>query len=116
MIHSNIRLFADDTIIYLIVSNRPTARPIRLTELEKWETEWLMAFNPEECEVIRIVKKKTPIIFDYTLHGIILKKPLILPNTLRVNISHNLSWAKHINQITTKTNTSLTFIKMNIRF
>ena len=33
----------------------PTIRPYHL---ESWESEWLMAFNPEKCEVIRITKKK----------------------------------------------------------
>ena len=74
-IQSNIRLFADDTIMYLTISNESDCQDLQrdLSKLETWEREWLMAFNPDKCEVIRITKKKNPIIFDYKLHGITLQ-------------------------------------------
>ena len=74
-IQSNIRLFADDTIMYLTISNKSDCQDLQrdLSKLETWEREWLMAFNPDKCEVIRITKKKNPIIFDYKLHGITLQ-------------------------------------------
>ena len=76
MIESNIRLFADDTIIYLTVTNQTDCQALQadLIKLEIWESEWLMAFNPDKCEVIRITNKKKPNLFNYTLHGISLKK------------------------------------------
>ena len=59
-IKSNIRLLADDTIMYLTITNHSDCQALQsdLTTLESWESEWLMAFNPEKCEVIRITKKK----------------------------------------------------------
>ena len=59
-IKSNIRLFADNTIMYLTITNHSDCQALQsdLTTLESWESEWLMAFNPEKCEVIRITKKK----------------------------------------------------------
>ena len=76
MIQSNIRLFADDTIMYLTVSNQTDCQALQadLSKLETWESEWLMAFNPDKCEVIRITNKKTPTLFNYTLHGVSLKE------------------------------------------
>ena len=69
-IKSNIRLFADDTIMYLTILNQSDCKDLQiyLTKLESWEREWLMAFNPAKCEIIRITKKKDPIIYDYKLH------------------------------------------------
>ena len=60
MIESNNRLFADDTIMYLTVSNQADFQALQsnLSKLETWESEWLMAFNPDMCEVIRITNKK----------------------------------------------------------
>ena len=116
MIQSNIRLFVDDTIMYLTVSNQTDCQALQadLSKLETWESEWLMAFNPDKCEVIRITNKKTPTLFNYTLHGVSLKET-DSAKYLGVSITRDLSWAKHINQITTKTNNSLKFIKRNIQ-
>ena len=52
--------------------------------------------------------------FNYTLHGVGLKET-DSAKYLGVNISRDLSLAKHINQITMKTNNSLKFIKRNIQ-
>ena len=74
-IQSNIRLFADDTIMYLTITNQSDCQDLQrdLLKLEIWEREWLMAFNPDKCEVIRITKAQDPVIFDYQLHGITLQ-------------------------------------------
>ena len=73
-----------------------------------------MAFHPDKCEVIRITKKKTPILHDYKLHGLTLQSTKNV-KYLGVNISDDLSWTKHINQLTTKGNNTLKFIKRNIQ-
>ena len=45
MIRINIRLFGDDTIMYLTVTNKTDCQALQadLTKLETWESEWLMA-------------------------------------------------------------------------
>ena len=64
--------------------------------------------------MIRITNKKKTTLFNYTLYGVGLKET-DSAKYLGVNISRDLSWAKHINQITMKTNNSLKFIKRNIQ-
>ena len=116
-IKSNIRLFADDTIMYLTISNQEDCNSLQtdLTKLEAWEKEWLMAFNPDKCEVIRITNMKKPIIHDYKLHGKTLQTTKST-KYLGLNITDDLSWlVKHINQLTTKANNTLKFIKRNIQ-
>ena len=102
--------------MYLTVSNQTDCQILQkdLNKLENWEREWLMSFNPDKCEVIRVTNKKKPTIFKYMLHGVSLKET-DSAKYLGVNISRDLSWGKHIDQITTKTNNSLNFIKRNIR-
>ena len=58
-IQSSIRLFADDTIMYLTISNQSDCQTLQrdLSKHELWEREWLIALNPDKCEVIRITKK-----------------------------------------------------------
>ena len=100
-IKNNIRLFADDTI-----TNHSDCQALQsdLTTLESWESEWLMAFNPEKCEVIRITKKKKTVLFDYKLHCITLQ---LTKNAkyLSIQISDDLAWSKHINQMILKVTT-----------
>ena len=112
MIQSNTRLFADDTIMYLTVTNQTDCQALQadLTKLETLESEWLMVLNPDKCEVIRITNKKKNIIQLYSAWD-----ETNSAKYMGVNITRDLSWAKHINQITTKTNNSLKFIKRNIQ-
>ena len=114
MTESNIGLFADETIMYLTGSNQTDCQALQsgLSKPKTWESEWLMAFNPDKCEVIRITRKTT--LFNYTLHGVGLKET-DTAKYLGVNISSDLSWAKHINQITTNTNNSLNSLNATSR-
>ena len=115
-IQSNIRLFADDTIMYLTITNQSDCQDLQrdLSKLEIWEREWLMAFNPDKCEVIRITKAQDPVIFDYQLHGITLQTTKNAKYLGR-NISDDLTWSRHINQTAAKGNNTLKFIKRNIQ-
>ena len=56
-IGSNIRLFADDTSLYIIVDNPITAANclnIDLERISKWAATWLVAFNPTKTESLLI--------------------------------------------------------------
>ena len=96
MIESNIRLFADETIMYLTGSNQTDCQALQsgLSKPKTWESELLMAFNPDKCEVIRITTRKKTTLFNYTLHGVGLKEtdtanyqsPLILTELFQHNL------------------------------
>ena len=73
-----------------------------------------MEFNPDKCEILRICRKKHPVIFPYKLHGIELKATENA-KYLGVTFSKDLSWTKHINNITSKATNSLRFIKRNVK-
>ena len=57
------RLFADGTIVYLTIKSHASAQSLQedLHNLELWEKEWSMEFNPDKCEVLRIHRKKKPV-------------------------------------------------------
>ena len=113
---SNVRLFADDTIVYLTISALTDCHTLQtdLHKLEKWEEEWLMSFNPDKCEIIHISRKQKPILFQYTLHNQVLKSTN-KAKYLGVTITNDLTWNHHINNITNKENASLRFIKTNVK-
>ena len=85
-----------------------------VTNLENWEMTWQMKFNPEKCYVIHVTKKKIPLKFDYLLHTHILQ-PVDNSKYLDVTISNDLDWGPHINDITTKANKTLGFLRRNMK-
>ena len=112
-VKSQVRLFADDTIIYTTADNSDQLKS-DLKSLETWEKEWNMEFHPAKCEFIRFSRKrnKAPIP-TYTLHD------EVIPTTktikyLGVKIQEDLKWNSHIEYITTKASTTLGFIRRTI--
>ena len=104
-INSTIKLFADDTSLYLIVDDpQETAQTLNddLVKLHAWSTKWLVNFNPQKTETMTISWK--------------LNKPnqpnLIMNNTiistvtehkhLGLQLSDDGNWNKHIDMITKK--------------
>ena len=73
--HSNIRLFADDSIIYRKIQSRKDCLDLQddLEAAAKWEKDWLMAFHPDKCNPLSITTKRKPEHFYYNLHSHILE-------------------------------------------
>ena len=62
-VKSRVRLFADDTALYLAISSTTEREVLQtdLASLQQWEMMWDMQFNPSKCQVLQITKKgKTP--------------------------------------------------------
>ncbi len=114
-IKSQVRLFADDTAVYLTLDSNLTCKSLQddLDRLVTWENQWDMEFNPLKCQVMNITRNKNPIKYEYILHG----QTLSTVNDakyLGVDISQNLSWNTHINRISNSANRTLGFLKRNI--
>lgn len=115
-VSSNVRIFADDTLLYRTISSPNDSLELQrdLDSLQDWEDKWLMSFNPEKCEVLRITNKKTIIPHDYSIHGQNLKV-VEKAKYLGLTISSKLCWKDHINNITKKANSTRGFIQRNLR-
>lgn len=115
-ISSKVRLFADDTAVYLTLTsaNQSVTLQNDLKLLEKWELEWDMEFNPSKCQVIHVTKRKHPIPTQYFLHGVLLES-VNSAKYLGVDISNNLTWDDHINRSTKNANQTLGFLRRNIK-
>ena len=74
-IQSQVRLFADDTAIYLTVCNIQDGQVLQsdLDTLQQWERTWDMEFNPSKCQVLHITRAKKHIETNYSMHGQILE-------------------------------------------
>ena len=73
-IEGSVRLFADDTIAYMVVDNLSDAARLQrdLDRLERWEDHWEMEFHPGKCQVLRVTTKRKVNVVEasYSLRGI----------------------------------------------
>lgn len=114
-VRSKIRLFADDTIMYLtITSTSLHSLQDDLDKLTKWESRWHMLFHPDKCEIMTITRRKKPILITYYLRGHALKR-VSKAKYLGVTFNDNLAWSVHINNITGKANSTLGFLRRNLQ-
>ena len=64
-VHSTVRLFADDTSLYLIVDN-PTESARRLnSDLDRmcqWAERWLVKFNAKKSEALLVSRKTNKLV------------------------------------------------------
>ena len=103
-IGSSVRLFADDTCLYIIVEDPSVAAELLNADLEKiaeWTLKWLVKFNPLKTESLLISRKTNtvhpPVFMLY--HQI---KEVESHKQLGVILSNDCSWQKHIDYIKEK--------------
>ena len=98
-IGSNIRLFADDTSLYMVVDNPDSAAELLNIDINKimtWAKKWLVTFNPVKTESLLITRK-----LNRPIHP-----PLFMENQqitetdshkhLGIYLSNDCIWHKHI--------------------
>ena len=104
-IGSNIRLFADDTSLYIIVDDPITAANCINTDLDKisrWAATWLVSFKPAKTESLLISRKlnrpQHPSL-SMQNHQII---EVDSHKHLGIYLSNDCTWHQHINYIKEK--------------
>ena len=73
-----------------------------------------MAFHPEKCSAIRVTRARKPISSSYTLKG----HTLNMEDSTRylgVELQSNMSWNRHMDQTVKKANSTLGFLRRNLR-
>ena len=78
------------------------------------EQSWQITFNHSICEVMHITRSKQPIDNPYTIHDETLRA-VPVATRLGINLSNNLFWNPHINEIVNKANNKLGFNKRNLQ-
>jgi hypothetical protein len=112
---SSVRLFADDCVVYRNITSSFDASKLQhdLQILNQWQNTWQMSFNVQKCFLLRITHKQKPIITDYKLGETVLQETKN-HSYLGVEITHDMKWNIHVNNITAKANRSLGFIRRNL--
>ena len=73
-----------------------------------------IVFHPDKCNILRVTTKKSPQHFYYNMHGHILES-VQSAKYLGVTLSADLKRNNHIQQMTSKANISLSFIRRNLQ-
>lgn len=84
-IHSSIRLFADDTSLYIIVDNPVHAADelnADLAKIHSWATKWLVSFNPAKTDSMVLSRKHN--------------KPLHPPLNMNQHLINDVNFHKHL--------------------
>ena len=102
-ITGEIRLFADDSILYQEISSAADQLSLQkdIDTLVKWADTWQMAFNVKKCGILSITNKKNRLTHDYLMKG----EPLArVPQHeyLGVTIAENLKWTPQLNKVASK--------------
>ena len=113
-VKAEIKLFADDTSLYLIVDDpNDTANILNsdLDKIHKWSEQWLVTFNAQKTETLIISRKKNkpdhPPLYMNTqpLQNVTSHKHLGL------NISNDGFWHEHIDYIIQKSYRRINFLR-----
>ena len=115
-VNSKVRLFADDCVMYRVVSSDQDCNLLQddLDKLARWEDKWCMNFNASKCNTITITRKRKRLVHDYSLHNQILERTESA-TYLGVEVSPKLIWPNHINKTCAKANHTLAFLCRNLR-
>ena len=103
--HCKIRLFADDTSLYIIVDNPAEAAQILNSDMEKisqWAKRWLVSFNPAKSESLLFSRKiNKPYHPPVTMNNQIITE-VTTHKHLGLTFSNDCTWHEHLAQIKTK--------------
>lgn len=114
-ISSNLRLFADDCIIYRSIKSTEDHLVLQndLILIAKWCDKWQMSLNSTKCKVITFSRKRINSDFSYLIDSTLVSQASSY-KYLGVHLKHNLSWDMHINTITAKASRSLGYLRRNL--
>ena len=101
----SIRLFADDTSLYIIVESPQTAANLinaDLSNIDEWAADWLVNFHAKKSFSMVLTRKLHP-----PQHPPLFMNNTMLPETdthkhLGLTLTNSCTWSKHINEISSK--------------
>ncbi len=98
-IKSKIRLFADDTSLYIIVDD-PLSSSVSLNDdlrtIHMWSKRWLVTFNPSKTETMIFSRKRNkPLHPNLTMNDVVLD-PVKEHKHLGITFSNDGKWNTHV--------------------
>ena len=115
-IESERRLFTDGCVCYREIKDQEDTLKFQrdIDRLENWARKWGMRFQPVKCNMMQLTRKYlNKIQASYTLEGAVLENVDNI-KYLGVTITNDLIWNTHINNICTKANRTLGFLRRTL--
>lgn len=108
---ANCLKFADDTKLFLPISNITHCQQLQfdIDDFVRQCDNLKLPLNMSKCIILTITKKKNPIIYNYTMHNVILSRKSSIRD-LGVQIDSQLSFVEHIDNVIKHSNRSLGFL------
>ena len=115
-VSSNIRLHADDILIYRVVTCDADSDELQrdLVSLQRWSDEWQMSFNPQKCYFIRFIYRQRIYGNGYFICNVPIQECDSI-KCLGVIIDSRLSWSEHVDAIFHKASQVRGFLQRNLR-
>lgn len=111
-INSQIRLFADDSVIYREINDQQDHLALQqdLDNLSDWADLWQLNFNITKCYHLGITNKTVPLSYNYLMndHAI---SGTISTKYLGITINQKLNWNQHCDYICSKANGTLGLLR-----
>lgn len=99
----NIKLFADDTLLYFVGNNHNVSSKVmndNLKKISEWAQQWLVTFNPMKTKLLNITNKRN---INFDSHSIsfdnIQVKGASNHKHLGVTLNDKLKWSNHIDNL-----------------
>ena len=114
-LRSRVRLFADDTIVYLTITSVKDSELLQcdLDKLAEWENISKIVFHPGICNIMTVTTKREHVLAHCYLRGHQLTRSYSA-KYLGVTITSDLLWKTHINNISVRKPTRLGFLRRNL--
>jgi len=114
-ITSQLRLFADDCILYRIINSQHDHLELQndLNLIVKWTQTWQMGLNTSKCVILTCSRLLSPSASVYTIddHSLMRVTEHLY---LGILFDSKMSFSPHINSITSKATRMLNFVKRNL--
>jgi len=115
-IDSEIRLFANDCIVYRQIRNSRDSVSLQsdINKMHEWSNKWQMSFSVSKWCILSIHRKRTPPALNYTLGNNTLPNVVNSRSYLGVTVTSDLRWYEHVNNMPVKATKTLNFIRRNV--
>lgn len=115
-VSSNLRLYADDCVLYRDINNPNDAAQLQLdlNSIVNWCNKWNMKLNVSKCHCMRFSRKRSNTITTYLLQT----ESIAFSDHVKylgLTFSSNLTWSKHTETVTMKAGRVLNFIRRNFK-